>query len=80
MQPVELDPSNLLAWELYHQARLEGIGPLILELRILELDEYEAEELAYKLDVLGTEYAKIEAQEIRRARDEAETKRRMSGR
>lgn len=80
MQPVELDASNLLAWELYHQARLEGVGPLILELRILELDEYNAEELAYKLDVLGTEYAKIEAQEIRRARDEAETKRRMSGR
>jgi hypothetical protein len=73
-------PENLLAWELYFQARLEGVGPMILELRTIELTEQEAEELAYKLEVIGSTYARIEADEIKRMKDENEVRRRRYGR
>ena len=78
LREVWLDPSNLLAWELYHQSRLEGVGDMILQLRILDLSPFEAEELAYKLDVLGTTYAQMEADELKRIKDEAEMQRRAT--
>jgi len=77
---VVLDPANLLAWELYHQGRLEGVGGLIHQLRVLKLTEFGAEELAYKLDVMGSTYHKIEADEIKAANDKADMQRRRSGR
>ncbi len=77
---MQLEADNLLAWELYHQARLEGVGHLILELQGLEVTEFEADELAYKLDVIGSTYAEIQVDEMKRAREEAEMKRRMAGR
>ena len=55
------------------------MGPLIFELRTLALTEFEAEELAYKLDVIGTVYAEIEQDDIKAAKDEADIKRRQSG-
>lgn len=66
-----------MAWEVYHQSRLEGVGPLIFELRNLALTEFEAEDLAHKLDVIGTVYAEIEADEIKAAQDEAKITRRQ---
>ncbi len=77
---VQLSPDNLLAWEVYHQARLEGVGPIIFELRTLELRPYEADELAHKLDVIGSTYARLENDEIKRRNDELDQVRRRGGR
>lgn len=74
-----LFPENLLAWELYHQGRIEALGPLILELRTIELSEREADELASKLVALAVTYGEIEQDEAKRRRDEAELRRRQSG-
>lgn len=73
-------PENHLAWDLYHQARLEGVGDLILSLRQLELTPFEAEELAYKLETVAVAYAELDAVELKTARDEADVRRRMLGR
>jgi hypothetical protein len=79
LRAVQLLPDNLLAWELYHQSRLEGVGAFILELRSLSLSAYEAEVLAYKLDVIGSTYCQLQADETKRIRDETEMRRRRGG-
>lgn len=72
LMEVQLLHENLLAWEVYHQARLEGVGPLVLELRQLELDNHERERLAYKLDVIGTVYSQITNEKLDAARKRRE--------
>jgi hypothetical protein len=76
---VGLDPGNVLAWTLYHEARLEGVGPLILELRQIELTGEGADDLADKLATIGRTYSEIERDEIKRQRDEIELRRRQRG-
>jgi len=66
LRTVQLLPENQLAWELYHEARLEGVGPLILELRQIELSPFEAEELAYKFEVIGSTYLEIQMDEAKK--------------
>lgn len=72
-----------MAWGFYHQSRLEGVGDVILELRRHEIDElapYEREQLAHKLEVIGSTYAEIERDDMKAARDKAEIERRKRGR
>lgn len=70
---------NLLAWELYHQASLPGVGPLLLELRTLELSVYQAEVLAWKLEIIGGTYATVQKEEADAERDAQGVKNRMGG-
>ena len=79
LMAVQLLPENLLAWELYHQSRLEGVGPLIMELRVLELTEYDAEQLAHKLEVIGSTYNQVDLDTQKRSDDEAEMAKRIAG-
>jgi hypothetical protein len=46
----------------------------------LRLTEYKAEELAFKLEVLGSTYLEIERDEIKEAKDKIELERRIGGR
>ena len=78
MRAVELLTENALAWELFHQARLPNVGALIIELRQIALTEGQAETLAHKLEVIGATYERIKADEIDRAKKEAETRRRVA--
>lgn len=75
MMKVQLLPGNALAWEVYHQAVLPGVGPLIRELLTLELTQFEADELATKLEVMALEYMAIDADELERRQQQAKARR-----
>jgi len=67
---VRLADRNELAWQLYWNARLPGdIGPVLRELRTLRLTEFEADELAIKIEFLAGVVAEIEAERAKRERE-----------
>jgi hypothetical protein len=68
---VELLPSNVLAWDLYRQARYpDQVGAVIRGLRPLELNEFDADVLAIKVETLALEVAAMQEAERKRIENE----------
>lgn len=69
---TELSPSNQLAWELYSAARLPGnVGQVVWDLRTLRLTEAEAGDLAHKIEIIGFEVSRLEAEIAKQQAEEA---------
>ena len=62
------------------ETRLDGVGPLILELRQLTLTVFEADDLADKLSALGGFLAEIQEDDRKQREDDREMKERRRGR
>ena len=70
--PVQLAPGNVTAYELARIASLGRIGELALTLRTMHLSEWEAAELSYKLDVIGTTHLNCQSEDIDRKKEKAD--------
>lgn len=79
LRKVSLLPDNRLAWDLYADAQLEGVGPLIVELRQLTLTPFEADELADKLSSLGWIHVEIQEDVRKQKADERDMTARRKG-
>lgn len=70
---VELAPENELAFDLYHIARIEGIGALALDLELrtrdLTMTKTEAWELLQKFYIISSTVADIDREEGEKAKD-----------
>lgn len=52
---------------------------MIFELRTLELSTFEAEQLAWKLEIIGATYSEVERDNAKRDKDDQELQHRMRG-